>query len=195
MAGVTTAARAGWGIIASSYAMNPKAGTETISSTNGVSGNFTISNLAAAGSGWKDLELYVHWNQQSTWSGDGYFVFRDNAGNTSPTKGCYNYWGWSVGSSYGTNTSSQYVYPVSYSNMWSSMRLYCANAFSNQNTKAWWWEHGHSNGNNTSYACVQAGAGVFETSSPVEQMSFTTPWANGSGTYQGWVIVGRNPTT
>lgn len=193
MAGVTTAARAGWGIIASSYAMNPEAGSETISSTNGVGGNFTITNLSSVGANWKDLEVYVHWNQQSTWAGDGYWVFSDTSGSQSYTKGCYNYWGWSVGSSYGYNNGTQYVYPVSYSNMWSSMRLYCANAFVNQNTKAWWWEHGHSNGNSTSYACVQAGAGTFEMSNIIDQMTFTTPWANGASSYQGWVAIGRHP--
>ena len=193
MAGVTTAARTAWGIIASSEAMNPVKGSEEISSTNGINGNFWINNIP--NTEWRDLEMWVHWNQQSTWSGQGEFGVTVNSSQSATGNyGGYNYWGWSTGSSYGSNINGwNYVYPVSYSNYYSSMHFYCANAFDNSNTKAWWYEAGHSNGNATSYACVQRGAGVFKDTNPVDQMYFYTPWGNGSSSYQGWVMVGRNP--
>ena len=40
MAGVTTAARAGWGIIASSEAMNPETQGEYLNNSNAASGSF-----------------------------------------------------------------------------------------------------------------------------------------------------------
>ncbi len=189
MAGVTTAARSSWGIIASSYAQNPVVGTNEIAYQDGPSGNFWINNIPTTE--WRDMELYIHWGQQSTWSGEGYWAFGPT---TTDNWGGYNYWGWSNGQSYGTNiNSNQYVYPVSYSNYWSHMHLYCANAFDSTNTKAWWYEAGHSNGNQTSYATVQRGAGTYQSSNPMQQMYFYTPWGNGYYQYQGWVIIGRNP--
>ena len=193
MAGVTTAARSAWGIIASSEAMNPIAGSEEISYNSGINGNFYISSIPTTE--WRDMELWIHWNQGSTWSGQGEFwMSPNNSGANANNWGGYNYWGWSNGSSYGTNINTgQYVYPVSYSNMWSSMHFYCANAFDSSNTKAWWYEHGHSNGNNTSYATMHRGAGVFRDTNPINQVYFSTPWGNGSSSYQGWVMIGRNP--
>ena len=172
MAGVTTAARSAWGIIASSEAMNPVVGSAEISSTNGINGNFYINNIP--NTEWRDMELWIHWNQQSTWSGQGEFGMSVNSNQSSSNNyGCYNYWGWSTGNSYGVNINSwNYVYPVSYSNMWSSMHFYCANAFDNTNTKAWWYEAGHSNGNNTSYETTQRGAGTYRDTNPVNQMYF-----------------------
>lgn len=188
MAGTTTPVRAGWGIIASSYAQNPVAGNGYLKNNNVSSGNFGIYNIDATQ--WKDLEMWIHWQNQSTWSGQGYWNFNPSSAN----QGCYNYWGWSTGQSQGGSSGSdQYVYPVAYSNMWSAMHLYCANAFTNQNTKAWWYEAGNSTGSSNSYATVQSGAGVYRSSSPITQMSFSTPWGNGSSSYQGWVIIGRNP--
>jgi hypothetical protein len=193
MAGVTTASRSAWGIIASSEAMNPVVGSGEISYSNGIQGNFYINNIP--NTEWRDLELWIHWNQSSTWSGQGEFWMSTNSsGANADNWGGYNYWGWSTGSSYGTNINTgQYVYPVSYSNMYSSMHFYCANAFDSTNTKAWWYEAGHSNGNNTSYACVQRASGVYRNTNPVDQMYFSTPWGNGSSSYQGWLMIGRNP--
>ncbi len=190
MAGVTTAARAGWGIIASSEAMNPTVGSGSdMSYSPGVGGNFYISNIPT--NRWKDLEIWIHINQSSTWAGEGYFAFGNSA---TPNRGCYNYWGWSTGQSQGGNSqANQYVYPQSYSNMAGCLHIYLANAFTNQNTKAWYYEAYNSSGNQTSYATVQAGAGVYETSTPVDQMYIYTPWGNGSSSYQGWQIIGRNP--
>ena len=193
MAGATTAARASWGVIASSFSQNPVTGLGEISQSNGINGNFAISGIPTTK--WKDMELYIHWGQQSTWTGEGYFYFSYNsgAGGSTGNQGCYNYWGWSTSSSYGTNSNAQYVYPVSYSNNWSSMRLYCANAFTNQNTKAYWYQAGYSTGNSTSYATTHRGSGVYRSSNPVDTMYFSTPWGNGSSSYQGWVMIGRNP--
>lgn len=194
MAGVTTAARASWGVIASSYAQNPTVGDGYLNHNPSINNNFAISGINT--NKWKDLELYIHWQQQSTWNGEGYWYFSHSGGGggSGSNQGCYNYWGWSTGASYGTNgQSSQYVYPVAYSNMWSSMRIYCANAFTNQNTKAWWYQAGNSSGNSTSYATTQRGSGVYRSSTPIDTMYFSTPWGNGSSSYQGWLMIGRNP--
>jgi len=192
MAGTSTASRASWGVIASSYGQNPTPGSGALAYNAGVQGNFSITNIPTTQ--WKDLELYIHWGQQSTWTGQGYWYFTDQTNAVNPNQGCYNYWGWSTGSSNGTaGQTSQYVYPVSYSNMWSSMRLYCANAFSDQNTKAWWYEAGNSSGNSSSYATLQSGAGVFRSSYPITAVHVNTPWGNGSSSYQGWLLIGRNP--
>tara|TARA_B100000427_G_scaffold329830_1_gene348278 strand:+ start:507 stop:1094 length:588 start_codon:yes stop_codon:yes gene_type:complete len=194
MAGTSTASRASWGVIASSYGQNPTTGLGEISHFDNASGNFAISGIP--NTKWKDLELYVHWGQQSTWAGEGYWYFSHSGGGggSASNQGCYNYWGWSTGSSNGTSlATSQYVYPVSYSSMWSSMHLYCANAFTNQNTKAWWYEAGNSSGSSSSYATMQSGSGVYRSSTPIDTMYFSTPWGNGSSSYQGWLMIGRNP--
>ena len=189
MAGVTTASRAGWGIIASSEAMNPKPMGGHVLYDNAASGNFTISNIPSTD--YKDLELLFYMGNQSTWVTNMNFGFNNDHSNMMSQ---YFYWGWSTGSSPGFQAnSSAYVYPCGYASYGFTCRVYISNYSSSSNTKAFTYDWQYSIGSATSYATTGTGAGTYRSVLPITTMQFTEPYANGSSSYQGWMLTGKNP--
>ena len=187
MAGTTTAARAGWGIIASSEAMNPRTQGEYLNNNSNASGSFTISNIPTTE--WRDLEICFLKGNQSTWTAQWNFWFNNNSGLTNSS---YWYRGHSNGAGYSYNSqSSSYMYPSNYSAYGHFCRIYVANYSSNQENKAFWSQASYTNGVATSYGTIQFNSGVINTSSPITSFHTQDPWSNGSSSYQWWQIVGR----
>ena len=187
MAGVTTASRAGWGVIASSEAMNPKLQGDYLNSTTNVAGNFSITSIPTTD--WKDLEIWLSKSNQSTWTANWYFYFNNNQsfGNSS-----YWYRGHSTGTSYGTDSqSSAHMYPQSYSNYGHMCRIYIANYSSTTNNKAWWSMGSYTNGTATSYGTHQFNSGVLNLVDPITSFQTSDSYGNGSSSYQAWTILGR----
>ena len=187
MAGTTTAARAGWGIIASSEAMNPETQSEYLNNSNAASGSFTISSIPTTE--WRDLEICFLKGNQNSWTGAWYFWFNNNS---SLSNSSYWYRGHSTGSSshYNSQTSS-YMYPSSYSNYGLFCRIYVANYSSNTNNKAWWSQASYTNGVATSYGTLEFNSGVLNTADPITSFHTQDSWNSGSTSYQWWQIVGR----
>jgi len=189
MAGVTTASRSAWGVIASSEAMNPDKMGGYVLSDNGASGNFTISNIPTTE--YRDLEVLFYIGNQSTWITNANFSFNNDASNMMSQ---YFYWGWSTGSSPGYQANqSAYIYPIAYSSYGFTGRMYISNYSSSSNTKAFTYDWQYSIGGATSYASGGCGAGTYRSTSPISSMYFSEPYGNGSSSYQGWVLTGRNP--
>jgi len=188
MAGVTTASRAGWGVIASSEAMNPDPGNGYVQGAS-FSNNYTISNIPT--SEWRDAEISFCFGNQSTWVTNMGFYFN---GTTAPMHSSYNYWGWSTGSSFGTNYQTDaYIYPIQFSSYGFTCRLYISNYSSTSNIKTYSFDWHYSIGHATSYATTGRGVGQWRSSDPITSITFTEPYNNGSIAYQGYLITGRNP--
>ena len=83
MAGVTTASRAGWGIIASSEEMNPKTQGDYFNSTTNASANYSISSIPTTE--WRDLEIWLNKSNQNTWTAPWYFYFNGVPSHTTST--------------------------------------------------------------------------------------------------------------
>ena len=189
MAGTTTASRAAWGVIASSEMMNPEKIGGYLLHDNQAYGNFSISNIPT--SDYRDLEVMWYMGNQSTWVTNHGFGFNNDSGNMMSQ---YFYWGWSTGSSPGYQANQQaYVYPCGYSSYGFTGRLYISNYSSNSNTKAFTYDWHYAIGSATSYACTGTGAGTYRSTSPITSIQFSQPYANGSSSYQGWLVTGRNP--
>lgn len=187
MAGTTTAARAGWGIIASSEMMNPETQSSYLNNSNGTSGSFTISSIPTTN--WRDLEICFLKGNQNSWTDAWYFWFNNNSnlGNSS-----YWYRGHSTGTSYHYNSQqSSYMYPSGYSNYGHFCRIYIANYSSNTNNKAWWSQASYMNGVATSYGTLEFNSGVLNTADPITAFHTQDSWNSGSSSYQWWQIVGR----
>ena len=187
MAGVTTAARSAWGIIASSEAMNPKMNGDYWDSLTNASGSFSISGIP--NTDWKDLEIWLSKSNQSTWTADWRYYFN---GNPALTNSTYWYRGHSTGAGYSYNSqNSTYMYPQGYSNYGHMCRIYITNYSSNTNNKSWWSQGSYTNGTATSYGTVQFNSGIINTTSPISSITMSDSYNNGSSSYQAWTILGR----
>ena len=187
MAGTTTAARAGWGIIASSEEMNPKTQGDYWDSLTNVGGNFSINGIPTTQ--WKDLEIWVSKSNQSTWTAPWYFYFN---GVPSYTTSTYWYRGHSTGAGYSYNAqSSVYMYPQGFSNYGHMCRIYVANYSSTTNNKVFWAQGSYTNGTATSYGTVQYCTGIINTTSAISGFNVSDSYSNGSSNYQAWTVIGR----
>ncbi len=187
MAGVTTASRAGWGVIASSEDMNPKLGGDYWDNATSASNNYAIYGIPATE--WRDLEIYFSVSNQSSWTSSWYFWFNNQS---SMANSAYMYKGYSTGYSYGYNSqTSSYQYPCGYSNYAHCGRLYISNYSSDTNNKSFWGQWGNTNGTATSYVTSQCSSGVLNTSSPISSFHIQSQYGNGNSSYQWWLICGR----